>query len=117
MPRLVGWQVRENEFGYLKRQGEALLRSSGLGHVIVRSAQIDGSRVEEELPVKVTEAVIAEALGARLSSHCVGALLRRIVLCARSACSARAPLVDFVCVTSCRLAQFGKAVRPPLRAQ
>ena len=56
-------EVRENEFGFRKREAESSLRASGLEHVIVRPSQMDDTRLEEGLPVQTSEEVnIAEAL-------------------------------------------------------
>ena len=45
-------EMRETEFGYRKRCGEAALRESGIGHRIVRAASIDELLIEEGLEVQ-----------------------------------------------------------------
>ena len=59
-----GGAPRENEFGFRKRNGEALVRESGLPHVIVRSAAIDGLLVEDGLDVMSIDDPDAAAAGA-----------------------------------------------------
>lgn len=47
-----GGPPQENEFGFRKRNGEAFVAESGLPHVIVRSAAIDETRIEEGLDIE-----------------------------------------------------------------
>ena len=57
-------ELSENEFGFRKRSGEALVRESDVPHVIVRSAAIDDARVEEGRDVQTVDDPDAAAAAA-----------------------------------------------------